>query len=175
MNEKFSITWNKDSLADGYIVKSKLGDDFKELVRIENIDITTITAPKFKQGIENHIRVNFYRKKNNTYVTYRYEDYYCFVAPKKFVVYRLPTPKLKDAKKVENSVIIEWEKVADEVMYVVVRKIPGGTWERIGLTKGNTYVDSRIDINSKYIYTVRCVSDDGKTRLSSCSYKGISI
>lgn len=173
MEGKFTLTWDKDFTADGYIITYQNKNKFTELVRVENVDITTIVVPNIKKGAENHIRVSFYQKKNNNYCIYKEEDYYCFAAAKKLIVYRFPIPKLEKAERIKNSITIKWEKVSDEVMYVVARKVPGGTWKRIGMTSKNVYVDREIDVSKKYIYTVRCVSDDGKTNLSSCSYKGI--
>ena len=175
MKEEFILTWDKDFEANGYIVMHQIKDKFVELVRIENTNLTAIMLPSIKKGTENHFRVSFYGKRDNDYCIYRDEDYYCFITSKGLIVYRLPIPKLKKAIKKADSIIIEWEKVSDKVTYVVARKVPKGVWTRIGMTKETMYVDSKIDITKKYIYTVRCVSDDGKTNLSSCSIQGICV
>ena len=173
MEKKNVLKWNKDYQADGYIVAQHDDDKVIEIVRVENINITTIVIPNIKKGIENHFRVSFYNKKDNNYFIYKNEDYYCFASPKGLNVYRFPTPKLKKATKADKSIIIEWEIVSDDITYAVIRKISGGAWKRIGLTKETKYVDSEIDTTKRFIYTVRCVSSDGKKYLSSWSVKGI--
>lgn len=131
---EFTLTWNMDSLAEGYIVTHKIGDEYKELVRIENINLTTIVVPDAQSGIENHYIVSFYHKKDNEYCIYKAENYYCFVTSKGLVVYEYPIPKLKKAERKGSSVRIEWEKVSDQVTYVVARKVRRGGWTRIGIT-----------------------------------------
>lgn len=173
MEEKYTLTWDKDSLADGYIVTHQVGEEFVELVRVENINYTTIILPDMKKWVEYHYRVSFYHKKDNDYFVYKNEDYYCFVTSKGLDVYKYPTPKLVKAERIGFSVRIEWEKVSDGLTYIIARKVLNGNWIRIGMTQENNYVDSKIDIAKKYIYTVRCVSDDGKKNLSSRSYRGI--
>ena len=169
------LTWDMDPMAEGYLVRHKVGEVFNELVRIENRNLTTIVIPDAQKGIENHYIVSFYHKKGNEYCIYREENFYCYVTSKGLVVYKYPIPKLKKAERAGNSVKIEWERVSDQVAYVVARKVQRGGWVRIGMTCENNYVDHEIDIKQKYAYTVRCVSHDGKSDLSSCSYKGISV
>lgn len=175
MEEKFTLAWEKDTSADGYIVNIKVGDTYKELVRVENIDLTKIVVPDVKKGEEYHFKVSYYHKLKVGYNVYRNNKYDCYATQNELIVYRFPIPKLLKAERIENSVMIEWEKIPDEVSYIVARRVPGGVWKRIGMTKENYYIDSDIDMDKKYIYTVRCVSDDGKINLSSCFYKGITV
>lgn len=172
---KNTLIWTKDPFADGYIVKQQVGAKFVELVRVENICFTTIVMPDLKRGAEHYFRVSFYKRKGNTYCIYRNEDHDFYMSQKGIIEYKYSRPKLKKAERIGTSIAIEWEKILDEVTYVIARKSPGGIWKRIGMTKENYYIDSNIDMGQKYIYTVRCVSDDGKINLSSCYYKGISI
>lgn len=175
MEGKITFTWNKDFQADGYIIKQKKASKFEELVRVENIDLTTIVIPEIKEGIQNHFRVIYYKNKDGVYCTYREEDYYGFLSSKGQNIYKFPIPNLKKATKVDASVIIEWEKVSNEAMYAIFRKIPGEKWARVGITRESGYKDNEIDITKKYVYTVKCVSEDGKVNMSSCNYKGVSV
>ncbi len=38
-----------------------------------------------------------------------------------------------------------------------------------------SYIDEKIDTKTKYIYTIRCVSENGEKMLSSFSNKGVSV
>ena len=87
----------------------------------------------------------------------------------------MPCPILKSARRVGDAIDVCWEKVVEGVTYLVIRKVVGGNWERIVTTKNTNYTDRDIDITKKYRYSVRCVSEDGETKLSGCSLKGISI
>lgn len=174
MKGEFSINWGKDDLADGYIVGYQTEEGFTELVRVENIGITSIIVFEMKDGVENHFKVCFYQNKDQRRYVYKEENFYCFATKGGLVTYRFSIPKLKKAVWEDDFVVVRWEGVSEGINYAISRREPKGMWSRIGMTKETTYIDRDIDMNKKYIYTVRCVSDDGKISLSSCSYKGIS-
>lgn len=178
MKAKNGLTfeWDRDIAADGYIVKRQVGDEFIELVRIENIDLTTIMVPDVAVGVQNHLRVCFYKKKNRNYIVYKEEDYYCFVGGRgESKIYKLPIPKLKKAYRAGDSITIQWDQVSDEATYLVIRKTSGEKWARAGITKETSYTDKSIDASKKYIYSVRCVSEDGKSILSGFDLRGMFV
>ena len=46
---------------------------------------------------------------------------------------------------------------------------------RIGVTRSIYFIDRKINSSEKYIYSVRCISDDRKEFLSSFDVKGVSV
>lgn len=172
---KLVIKWEKDTTADGYLLMMELDGKLKELIRIENTDITSVSIPNLKVNEENHFVVYFYIKENGKYEIFRQEDYYGYVDQNKYAIYRFPIPTLKKVTRQGNSIIVNWERVAEGVTYLVAKRTVKGKWERIGVTKTTSYVDEGIDTKTKYIYTIRCITEDGKRMLSSFSNKGMSV
>ena len=172
MEAKFTIEWERDKTADGYFVMKEVENNLEELVRIENINFSSVVVPSVKENIENHFVIYYYQRKDGKYKIFRKEDYYSYRIQNKQEVYRFPIPELKRATKQNGVNLIEWEKVADDMTYVVFRRLEGGRWHRISITKETTCVDKNVD-EKKYIYTVRCISEDGKNYLSRFSKKGI--
>ena len=68
------IKWEKDITADGYLLMMEVDGNLKELVRIENIDITSVSIQNLKIYQENHFVVGFYLKRNEQYQIFRQED-----------------------------------------------------------------------------------------------------
>ena len=174
--QKFFLEWEKDINADGYIIKRYADENVEELVRIENIDITAVYIPNVYQNKEVHIKVCYFRKQKVKTNIYKECDYYCFLSGTSYIKYQFSTPKLVSIKQEKNNdVEIYWNKVAENISYLVIRKIEGKKWEKLGSTKETNYIDKHTNSGNKYIYSVRCVSDDGNVRLSGFSLKGISL
>lgn len=173
--ERLKFSWEKEEEADGYSIQRYIEDDYIELVRIENINITSIIIPNVKPGIENHIRVCLFRKKDGKPYVYKKDDYYCFVKGKVALTYRFPIPRLMEAERLAKGIAVSWEKCSERTMYLIMRRTKGGKWEKIGMTQDASFIDYNIDLKQKYIYTVRCISNDGKQNLSGFSLKGIMI
>ena len=168
-----SLKWERDETADGYFVMKEIENNLEELVQIENIDFSSVVVPDIRENSKNHFVIYYYRKQDGKYKIFRREDYYGYKSQNKQAVYRFPIPELKRATKQNGVNFIEWKKVADDLTYLVARRLEGGKWENISITKGTTCVDKCVDEKKKYIYTVRCISEDGKKMLSSFSKKGI--
>lgn len=85
----------------------------------------------------------------------------------------LATPKLVSAKTASGGITVKWEKVTDASTYRLFRKIANGKWTKVTDTKKTSFTDKEITKGVYYIYTVRCVSKDGKTYVSSYDKNGI--
>jgi len=170
-----NFEWDKDAAADGYIVRRWNGDEFAECVRVENVNLNAISIPDVVVGIENQFKVSYYKKRDTAYFVYKEANYYSFIGRGESVTYKLPTPKLKGAVITGNSVRVEWEKTAENVTYLVVRKTAKERWTRAGMTKETYFLDKNMDLKKKYFYSVRCVSEDGTVKLSGFCLRGISV
>ena len=87
----------------------------------------------------------------------------------------LSTPTLKKVYVVSNGIKITWKAVSGASKYRVFRKTANGSWERLGVTTKTYFTDTTAKNNKTYTYTVRCISSDGKTYLSSYDKTGLSI
>ena len=67
-----------------------------------------------------------------------------------------------------GGITVTWKKAAGAAAYRVYRKEPGGDWTTIASKcSGTSYKDAAAEPGVKYIYTVRGLASDGKTRSSS--------
>lgn len=97
------------------------------------------------------------------------------VTPKPTAPAQLAAPKLGSASNTTSGVNITWGKVSGAAKYRVFRKVSGGAWNAIANTTAVSYVDKTAQSGTKYTYTVRCISSDGKTYTSSYDTKGITV
>ena len=91
------------------------------------------------------------------------------------------TPKISKTEVTYDGVKLTWNKVAGAEKYRVYYKDAEG-WNKLADTTGNSYLDMGLvsrelsikdnSVNGQYIYTVRCISSDGKKFQSSYDAKG---
>ena len=86
----------------------------------------------------------------------------------------LPMPVLLSATNEVNGVEVKWEKVKGAVLYKVFRKEVGGSWQGLGNTADTVFTDKTAKSGTTYIYTVRCLSLDGKSYASSYDSAGVT-
>ena len=85
----------------------------------------------------------------------------------------IATPKLTSIYADGDGTTVKWEKVNGAENYKVLRKTADGSWEKIANTTSTGYTDNTAKLKSNYYYTVRCLSEDGKTYVSSYNGTGI--
>ena len=83
------------------------------------------------------------------------------------------TPILMQTQNVNSGIKITWHPVFGATKYRVFRK-SGNTWKSIGDTTSTSFTDTNVKSGSSYTYTVRCLSSDGKSYISSFDSKGIA-
>ena len=86
----------------------------------------------------------------------------------------LPMPVLVSATNEVDGVKIKWEKVKGAVLYKVFRKEARGSWAGLGNTADTEFTDKTPKSGTTYIYTVRCLSLDGKSYASSFDSAGVT-
>lgn len=87
----------------------------------------------------------------------------------------LAAPTLNSLKNVENGVYFSWGAVPGANRYRVLRKVPGGSWISLGSTTANSIVDKSAVNGTTYLYSVGCVSDDGKRLIGDVNARGKQI
>lgn len=79
-------------------------------------------------------------------------------------------PKLSSVSAVSNGVTVKWNAVAGAEKYRVFYKANGeNTWHKAGDTTSTSYTWTGAKKGTKYTFTVRCVTSDGKTYTSASS------
>ena len=84
-------------------------------------------------------------------------------------------PTLIGVKNTPDGVQVSWKASAGAEQYRVIRKSGSGEWEKLLLTEETNYIDKTAEKGRKYTYSVYCVSNDGKKRISAYSTAGITI
>ena len=105
--------------------------------------------------------------------TYARENNIPFIATNDEPV-QLATPKLSSVSNAAKGITIKWGKVEGAEKYRVYYKTTGG-WKKIADTTDTSYTWTKAESNTKYTFTVRCVTADGKTTTSSYDKTGKSI
>ena len=91
------------------------------------------------------------------------------------------TPKISKTEVTYDGIKLTWNKVAGAEKYRVYYKDATG-WNKLVDTKGTSYLDKGLvsrelsikdnSVNGQYIYTVRCISSNGKVFQSGYDTKG---
>ena len=68
-----------------------------------------------------------------------------------------------------------WKAVPGAPNYLVYRKLPTGSWQKVGTTKNVTYTDNTAVSGKTYYYTVRVVNNAGTGGLSGIDNTGLMI
>ena len=94
---------------------------------------------------------------------------------KKLSIPMLLDPKLGKAENVNGGVKITWSKVSGAAKYRVFRKSGSSSWAKVGDTTSTSYTDKTVKSGTKYTYTVRCITSDGKNYTSNYDVIGKSV
>ena len=87
------------------------------------------------------------------------------------------TPDIPSAANVNGGIKISWKKVPGAAKYRVFKKVGKGKWTKVGDTTALnlTDKDKKLKSGTAYVYTVRCISKDGKTFTSAFNTTGRKI
>ena len=85
----------------------------------------------------------------------------------------IAAPEISKLENVNGGVKITWNKVSGASKYRIYHK-NSSDWFRVSDTTSNSIVDKSVGVGT-YTYTVRCISDDGKSFESGFNPKGLSI
>ncbi len=88
-------------------------------------------------------------------------------------VYMAP-PVLTGASNTNGGVQIRWKAVSGAAKYRVFYKTTGG-WTRLADTTGTSYTWAGAKSGTKYAFTVRCLSADGKSYTTAYDTAGVGV
>lgn len=87
----------------------------------------------------------------------------------------IAAPTLKSVAKVTGGVKFTWAKSTGAAKYRVFRKTGSGSWVKMVDTTALNWTDKTVKSGTKYTYTVRCITADGKSFTSAFNTTGLSI
>ncbi|MCR5101619.1 MAG: hypothetical protein K6B41_09715 [Butyrivibrio sp.] len=71
---------------------------------------------------------------------------------------KLATPTLSTVKSGDGKITFTWKAQSGATYFEVMRKVNGGSWVNLDITKGTSYVDETVESGNTYSYTVKVVS-----------------
>ena len=84
-------------------------------------------------------------------------------------------PIITDLRNVAQGIYIEWGAVPNVKLYRVFYKVPGSGWTALTDTAQNSFTWTSAKPTVTYTFTVRCLSADGKSYISTYDTVGKSI
>ena len=87
----------------------------------------------------------------------------------------LANPIISSLGNAAGGVAVKWNAVTGAAKYRVFYKVSGGSWKIVGDTTGTSYTAAGIQSGTRYTFTVRCISADGKSYTSDYDRTGKSI
>ena len=87
----------------------------------------------------------------------------------------IAAPRIAKLEKVSGGIKITWNKVAGAEKYKLVVKEPGGSWKTIWNTIKTSYTWTGAVKGKTYIFSLRCMTADGKSYTSSWNSTGWTI
>ncbi len=158
------ITWSAVDGADYYRVFVKSGSKWKSLATTQN---TYYTHENLTSGKEYTYTVRCLSKDKKNYTSSYYKEGFtnCF----------LSAPKLRDTVNTTKGVVVKFKEVEGAKRYrVYVKTASSKSWQELGETTKTSYTHKTAESNTKYTYTVRCISADGEKLQSVYDKKGIT-
>jgi hypothetical protein len=159
------VTWSAVSGAAQYRVFRKVsGGSWERLGITSSTSYTDTTA---KSGTTYTYTVRCLSANGKSYTS-------GYDSKGKSIAY-VAAPTLTGVENTTSGVEVTWDSVKGAAQYRVFRKVSGGSWERLGITSSTSYTDTTAKSGTTYLYTVRCLSTDGKSYTSGYDSKGKSI
>lgn len=161
--EKTVIKWNKVNGSENYRVLGKTGsDDWSEIGDTAGVSYSVEGAAL---GDDYTFTVRCISNDGSEYIS----------GYNKKGLKALADPELTSVSNTEKGVSISWNKVTGAEKYRVYIKVTDTAWEKIGETTSESFTWSGAKSGTKYTFTVRCISSDGKAHTSGYDPIGKSI
>jgi hypothetical protein len=159
------VTWSAVSGAAQYRVFRKVsGGGWERLGVTSSTSYTDTTA---KSGTAYTYTVRCLSADGKSYTS-------SYDSKGKSIAY-VAAPTLTGVSNTTSGVKVTWSAVNGAAQYRVFRKVSGGSWERLGVTSSTSFTDTTAKSGTTYIYTVRCLSANGKSYTSSFDSGGLTI
>lgn len=159
------IKWGKVKGASKYRVFYRTGNSSWK--RITDTTSTSCTWSGAKTGTKYTFTVRCVSSNGKSYTS-------GFNAAGKSIT-SLPKPKISSIHAINSGTQINWGKVASAEKYRVFRKTGNSSWKTIGTTASTSFTDKNAAKGTKYVYTVRCITKDGKSYTSGYYGAGMSF
>ena len=159
------ITWGSVDKAEKYRIFRKVNSG--KWVKLADTARTFFTDQSAESGTTYTYTVRCISKDGRTY-TSEYDT-------KGKTITFIAAPVISSIQNAASGVQLKWGKIEGTARYRIFRKTAAGSWVKCADTDKTNYIDTKAEGGVKYIYTVRCISDDGRSYLSAYDTKGKAI
>lgn len=156
------ISWSKVKGAAKYRVFRKSGSG--SWAKVADTTALNYTDKNAKSGTKYTYTVRCMSADSKTYTS-------AYDTKGKTITY-IATPVLSKVENVSGGVKVTWKKSAGAAKYRVFRKAGSAGWTKVADTTSTAYTDETAKTGTKYAYTVRCISKDGKSYTSAYNTTG---
>lgn len=166
---KQTLTVTPASVLKGKTATLSVKDDYGKLTfASSNQKVATVTAKGVVKGLKAGtviITVKAAGDKNHEAATQKV----------KITVYAYATPSISKVENVNGGVKITAGKVSGAAKYRFFYKTGKGNWTKLADTTSTSFTWKKATNGTKYSFTVRCISKDGKTYTSDQNNTGKTI
>ena len=159
------ITWNKATGAEKYRVFYKTASS--GWTKIADTASTSYTWTGAKSGTNYAFTVRCVTSDGKSYTS-------AYDTTGKSIKY-VAAPKISSVNADNNGTVIKWDKVSGAEKYRVYYKTASTGWTKIADTASTSYTWTGAKKDTKYTFTVRCITSDGKSYLSSYDSVGVGL
>lgn len=165
VNGGVRVSWEAVSGAEKYrVFRRQKGEKWKKIADTEKLKITDKHAESGNTYIYTVRCISADSKKytsehDNVGKTIKY----------------IAAPVLKSISAEYEGARIGWEDSAGAVKYRVYRKKDDEKWTKVGDTTETEFLDKTVESGNTYIYTVRCITKNGKKHTSGYDNTGLTI
>ena len=159
------VTWKKVTGAEKYRIFRKTAST--GWVTLADVTTNSYIDTSVKSGTTYSYTIRCVSSDGNTYTS----DYDRIGKSVKYIA----APKVSTLNVNLNGVKINWNAVSGAENYRVFRKTASSSWVALTDTTSTDYTDTTAQAGITYIYTIRCISSDGKTFTSAYDTQGKSI
>lgn len=157
------LTWDAVSGATKYRVFIKSSGKW---VKLADTTSTSYIHTDAKGGVTYYYTVRSINSNNKFIASYNTNGWKnTFIA----------VPALPTLTNTSSGVKITFKRSAGAVKYRIFRKTSGGKWTKLVDTTSLSYVDKTAKNGTRYYYTIRCISSNGKKYTSAYNTTGKSI
>ncbi len=165
VNGGVSVSWGKVKGAARYRVFYRASGSIA-WSRGGDTTATTLQVLRLKAGVTYHFTVRCISSDGRAYTSY-YDT-----RGKSMTL--LATPVITKTENLNGGVRVTWNRVSGAAKYRLFYRTPGNVWKQAGDTTGTSLTVGKLTSNQNYIFTVRCVSADGRQYTSYYNPNGVT-
>ncbi|MDD6212425.1 MAG: fibronectin type III domain-containing protein [Clostridiales bacterium] len=170
VDQGVALYWAEETGAIGYQIYRKVGSGSYE--RIKTIDDNSTVTWTDIEAVETGIEYTYYIR---AYTSDGSKLCYAKASESVSVIRELEPPAISSLTNTAEGVKIKWKAAAGTKKYRIFRKTGSQSWESLEDTTSTEFLDDSVQSGTTYRYSIRCLSSDGQSYISSFDSTGKAI